>query len=350
MITNLPPQRALRGHLPPRIAPRAAATAEHHAHLAPRLQPRDRWLARMLFEHKVFTSHQIAQLAWPSVRAANLRLLQLYRWRVIDRFQPFVTLGSAPMHYVLDIAGATALAHEDGLDLKNLDYRHDREIGRAYSLRLAHTIGTNGIFTALIAQARHAADSGHLTAWWSETRCARHFGDIVRPDAYGRWHEHDRELEFFLEFDFGTEALSILASKLAGYERLAATTSIITPILVWLPTTRRETGARRALATTLRALDRPHLVPLATTSSELLGLPRALDPTAARWLPIGPPHDPGRLRLIDLTHAWPALPPPSTSATRSASSSRTATTSAAPTGLLPPSPMPPDQPSYRLSK
>jgi Replication-relaxation len=348
VITNPTPQCALRGHLPQRIAPRAAATAEHHAHLAPRLQPRDRWLARMLFEHKVFTSHQIAQLAWPSVRAANLRLLQLYRWRVIDRFQPFVTLGSAPMHYVLDIAGATTLAHEDGLDLKDLDYRHDREIGRAYSLRLAHTTGTNGIFTALIARARHANISGHLTAWWSETRCARHFGDVVRPDAYGRWHEADRELEFFLEFDFGTENLPTLASKLIGYERLATTTSIVTPVLVWLPTTRRETGARRALATALCALDRPHLVPLATTSSDLLDPTRALDPTAARWLPIGAPRDPGRLRLIDLTRAWPTVSPPSASSANSKPSPRTATTT--PSGLLPASPMPPDQPSYGLKK
>ena len=350
MITNPTPQRALRGHLPQRIAPRAAATAEHHAHLAPRLQPRDRWLARMLFEHKVFTSHQIAQLAWPSIRAANLRLLQLYRWRVIDRFQPFVTLGSAPMHYVLDIAGATALAHEDGLDLKDLDYRHDREIGRAYSLRLAHTTGTNGVFTALIARARHAEASGHLTAWWSETRCAHHFGDVVRPDAYGRWHEHDREIDWFLEFDFGTENLRTLATKLTGYERLAATTSIITPILVWLPTARRETGARGALATALRALDRPHLVPLATTSSDLLDPAQALDPTAARWLPIGAPRDPGRLRLIDLARSWPDVSPPSTGSALSAPSSRTPTTTAAPTGLLPPSPMPPDQPSYQLRR
>jgi Replication-relaxation len=349
MITNPTPQRALRGHLPPRIAPRAAATAEHHAHLAQRLQPRDRWLARMLSEHKVFTSHQITQLAWPSIRAANLRLLQLYRWRVIDRFQPFVTLGSAPMHYVLDIAGATALAHEDGLDLTDLDYRHDREIGRAYSLRLAHTTGTNGVFTALIAHARHHPGTT-VTAWWSEARCARHFGDVVRPDAYGRWHEADRELEFFLEFDFGTENLRTLATKLTGYERLAATTSIITPVLVWLPTTRRETGARGALATALRALDRPHLVPLATTSSDFPDPARALDPTAARWLPIGAPRDPGRLRLVDLARSWPGLSTPFAGSASSAPSSRTATAAATPAGLLPPSPMPPDQPPYQLSR
>jgi hypothetical protein len=42
--------------------------------------------------------------------------------RIIDRFQPFVSTGTAPMHYVLDIAGAVALAYENGLDPKRLGY------------------------------------------------------------------------------------------------------------------------------------------------------------------------------------------------------------------------------------
>jgi hypothetical protein len=349
MITNPTPQRTLRGHLPPRATPRAATTAEHHARLAARLQPRDRWLARMLFEHKVLTSHQIAQLAWPSLRAANLRLLQLYRWRVLDRFQPFVTVGSAPMHYILDIAGATTLAHETGIDLAHLGYRHDREAGRAYSLRLAHTIGTNGFFTTLVAHARHTPATSALTAWWSETRCARHFGDIVRPDAYGRWREHGREIEWFLEFDFGTEDLATLAGKLPGYQSLATTTGITTPVLVWLPTTRRETGARRALLSALRTLDRPHSVPVATTSADLTQPPPPRPPPHPRRRPLSTGPDTGRLRLIDLLRAWPHLPPPATQPGTTASP----TPPALPPGphhLTPPPPMPPAQPPYPLRK
>jgi hypothetical protein len=72
------PQRALRGHRPARPSPRVAASADHHAQLAHRLTPRDRWLARMLAEHKVLTTHHITDLAFPTHRAANLRLLQLY--------------------------------------------------------------------------------------------------------------------------------------------------------------------------------------------------------------------------------------------------------------------------------
>ena len=104
------PQRQLRGHRPARPSDRAALTGEHHAYLAAHLTPRDRWLARVLAEHRVLTAGQIAQLAFASTRTANRRLLSLYRWRVVDRFQPYLTSGSAPMHYVLDTAGAAALA------------------------------------------------------------------------------------------------------------------------------------------------------------------------------------------------------------------------------------------------
>ncbi|WP_197288491.1 replication-relaxation family protein [Nocardia sp. NRRL S-836] len=108
--------------------------------LAWRLTPRDKWIARMLWEHKVLTAHQITALTFPSFRSGRMRLRELYPWGVVDRFQPFVTLGTAPMHYdVLAPAGAAVLAAEDGLDIKQLGYRHDRVFDVAHSLRLAHT-------------------------------------------------------------------------------------------------------------------------------------------------------------------------------------------------------------------
>ncbi|MGH3826315.1 MAG: replication-relaxation family protein [Pseudonocardiaceae bacterium] len=346
MITNPTPQRALRGHLPTRPTPRAATTGEHHAALAAHLTPRDRWLARMCFEHRVFTTHQIVQLAYPSLRAANHRVRELYLWRVLDRFQPFLSCGTAPMHYVLDIAGAVALAHEDGLPPKTLGYRHEAAIGLAHSLKLAHTIGVNGFFTTLVAASRQPSAAGQLTAWWSETRCARHFGDLVRPDAYGRWREASREVEFFLEFDFGTEALPILASKLTSYHHLAAATGITTPVLIWLPTARREATARRALADAHSQLDHPQLVPVATSSAEHLSTEPDNTPATSRWLPLPAPdpHRPGRLRLTELTHHWPTTTPGATPTPAPQRGTESTTT------LAPPSPLPPPQPAYRIGK
>lgn len=275
-----------------------------------------------------------------------MRLRELYLWGVVDRFQPFVTVGTAPMHYVLAPAGAAVLAAEDGMDVKDLGYRHDRVFGVAHSLRLAHTVGVNEWFTALVDRARHPrpGEQVELATWWSETRCARHFGDLIKPDGYGRWRCGDLQVEWFLEYDFGTEALAKLAGKLAGYAALAQATGITTPLLVWLPTSRREATARRLLARAWRELDDRRSVPVATAAAELLD-PRATHPSPADevWFPLDPP--PGGTRrwaLSELPDAWPHVPPPVTTG-GDAGPGPDSPHPMAP----PPSPMPPAAPPHR---
>lgn len=318
MSTYPTPQRQLRGHMPSRPTSRLASTGEHQAWLARRLTARDRWLARMLYEHRVLTTHQIAELAWPTVRAANHRLLDLYGWRVIDRFQPFVTTGSAPMHYVLDVAGAVQLAHEDGLDPKSLGYRHQAALGIAHSLQLAHTVGTNGFFTSLVAGS--CGPMRGLTTWWSERRCATYFGDVVRPDGYGRWTEAGAVLEFFLEHDCGTETLDRLTDKVRRYAGLATRTGISTPVLFNFPGSRREANARQAFA----ALADVASVPVITTNAKF---PSSV--AAQRWLPVVSTRS-GRLRIGELALLWPCQ------------ASETAADSS--TRLSPPAPLPPESP------
>lgn len=310
MISNPTQQRSLRGHKAARPTPRAANTADHQAVLAWRLTPRDRWIIRMLHEHRVLTAHQITALAFPSFRSGRMRLRELFQWGVVDRFQPFISSGTAPMHYVLAPAGASVLAAEDGVDVKDLGYRHDRAFAVAHSLRLAHTVGVNEWFTALVDRARHSEPGEYteLGAWWSETRCARHFGDLIKPDAYGRWISLGAEIEFFLEYDLGTEVLAKLAGKLAGYAALAESTGITTPLLVWLPTSRREATARRLLHRAWRELANPHTVPVATAAAELLD-PDAAHPSPADqvWLPLDNHGGEGgaRRELHRLLDAWP---------------------------------------------
>ncbi len=333
MVAYPQPQRALR--IPPRAPGRVVADAALVAFLARHLSPRDRWITRLAHEHRVLTTHQLVEAGWSSRRAANRRLLELYRWRVLDRFQPLVPVGQGqpPAHYVCDIAGASVLAAEDGIELKEVGYRHARAMAIAHSLRLAHTVAVNGFFTALIAQARRPTPPGTLTAWWSETRCLRSFGDLVRPDAYGRWTSARGEIEWFLELDWATEHLNRLALKIGDYGRLAAATRISTPVLFWFPTAGRETNARRALAAALAGLDQPDMVPVATTAATLVPADSQLDPTLPRWLPLTQARG-GRLPLDQLTRAWPRLRPPDPVDGRSGD------TSAGP-GLRPPTPMPP---------
>ncbi|MBB5155903.1 replication-relaxation family protein [Saccharopolyspora phatthalungensis] len=341
MITNPTRQRALRGGLKPaRPTPRVANSIDHQAALAWRLTPRDKWIIRMLHEHRVLTASQITSCAFPSFRSGRQRLRELFQWSVVDRFQPSIVLGTAPMHYVLGPAGAAVLAGEEGLDAKDLGYRRDRAMGISHNQRLAHTVGVNEWFTALIAHARQHPEET-VGTWWSETRCAKHFGDLVRPDAYGRWRHRDAEIEFFLEFDLSTESLPRVAAKLHGYAGLAAATGITTPVLLWLPTARRETAARRLLTRTWRDLDEPHRVPVATAAADLLN-PDTPQPSPAEpvWLPLGAssphPRASARRGLHELLDAWPHVPPPATSPDPAANPA------SSPAMLPPPASMPPN--------
>ncbi|WP_086667534.1 replication-relaxation family protein [Lentzea kentuckyensis] len=339
MISNPTKQRNLRGHRASRPNPRLAVTVDHQAQLAWRLTPRDRWIIRMLHEHRVLTTTQISDLAFTGPRLARQRLRELFQYAVVDRFQPFVTLGTAPMHYVLSPAGAAVLAAEDGLEVKDLGYRQHRAFGIAHSLTLAHTVGVGDWFTALIARSRYDSTTA-LTAWWSETRCARLFGDLVKPDAYGRWRHNDREIEFFLEYDLGTEQLATVAAKLHGYACLAAASGIATPLLVWLPTSRREAAARRLLTRTWHELDHPDQVPVATASAKLLN-PHAPQPSPADpvWLPVHTSGQPTRSALHELLDVWQNLP---RSAPTHVSADSVDSGQAARRTLLPaPPPMPP---------
>src|SRR6266496_6383570 len=78
--------------------------------------------------------------------------------------------------------------------------------------------------------------------------CAHRWGQVVRPDRYGRWRQGDREVGFVLEYDCGTEPLDRLAAKLHGYDELVDATEISTLVLFWLPSSGREASVRQALA------------------------------------------------------------------------------------------------------
>lgn len=321
------PQRRRRAHRPARPTPRLANDADHQAMLAARLTPRDRWLIRVLYEHRVLTSTQITDAAFTIRRLANRRLRELYQWRVLDRFHPYTPHGDVPLHYVIDTAGHAVLTNEDDAQPGQVGYRHAETIGIAHSLQLAHTLGVNGVFTSLIRHARTTANA-ELLAWWSEARCTRHFGDLVRPDAYGRWRDDGRAVEFFLEYDCGTETHARLARKLFDYDQLAAASGIATPVLFVFDTPNREAAARDALAGALRGLEHRAHVPVATTSDT--------DAASAGWLPVAvPAHETSRRTLAGLASAWPSLRPPN-----GAADPHDAPTES-PDRLRPPTPMPP---------
>jgi Replication-relaxation len=264
------------------------SAAERLAALAGQLTGRDRQLCRLLAEHRVLTTPQLVDLVFPSRNAAEHRLTILHRLGVVDRFRPHHTPGSAPYHYLLGPLGAALLAAQHEQDPPQVGYRRDRTLALAHSQRLQHLLGVNGFFTALARTARDHADAA-LEVWWSEQRCAARWGQLVRPDGYGRWREHQQRVDFFLEYDRGSEPVGRLAGKLAGYLELAHASGIATPLLLRLPGSAREAAARRALAGSS--------LPVATASPYPTHTPA--EPV---WLPL---HQPGpRRRLIELRGAW----------------------------------------------
>jgi hypothetical protein len=292
-------------------APRPRIDAVLVAELAARLTDRDRHILTLVHEHRVFTTHQLAAIFFSSAVKARHRLLELHRLAALERFRPWTPNGSNPWHWILGPAGAAILAATRAISVADLGYRRDTAMAISHSATLGHLIGVNQFFTEL-----HTATRTHPGAnltWWPEHRCARLWGDLARPDAYGRWHQPDNaqggdrqdgaQVDFFLEHDTGSEPLARLCDKLDGYAALAEATGITTPVLFHLPSTRRESNFRRLINTPT--------IPVATTTHTYTSTDPD-GPAGPVWLPApdNPTHLRTRLRLIDLGDKWPSTHQP----------------------------------------
>jgi hypothetical protein len=238
----------------------------------------------MLHEHRVFTTPQLADLAWGSPFTASHRLVALRRLGVITRWRPYAATGSTPWHWTIDALGADVIAAEEGVTARELGYRRDTAEAIFASTKLAHQVGVNGLFAALarttrMIEQRGAIPPAGLVEWWPESRCTRAWGHIVRPDGYGRWREHGRSVDFFTEYDTGTETLARVARKLDRYAELARVTGIITPVLIWFPSPRREANFRRGRTPIAGA-------PVATAAHEPDIPQSTADPAGPVWAPL----------------------------------------------------------------
>jgi hypothetical protein len=221
--------------------------ARRLADLAARLTPRDRQLCRLVAEHRVLTSHQLADLAFNHLDTAEDRLRTLTTLEVLDRFRPRRDTGSAPYHYVLGPLGAAVLAAEQGIGVADLGYRRAATLAIAHHRRLPELVRANGFFAALAGHARRHPDA-ELALWWSQRRCQATWGALIRPHGFGRWRQRDAVLDFFLVCDNAVDAPGHLTAALAGYDELArANPRLATITLVWTTTADREAEVRRVL-------------------------------------------------------------------------------------------------------
>jgi Replication-relaxation len=299
-------------HSSARGASTGAASKDEAALLAApaHLTDRDRWLVRLVGEHRVLTTGQLTALGFANLTTARHRLAVLVRLGLLRRFRPHPPIGSAPWHYVLGPVGAALLGTEDRNENKwTPQARTDRQLGLERSPRLSHMTGRNQFFVALAAHARQRG--GELREWLNETRAAAHaLSDLLvapgtwdrlpRPDGAGTWAEQGRQVSFLLEFDTGTEHLPVLAGKLDGYALLASVLAdagqAAPPLLFCFGSPRREQTARQALA----ACRDSAAVRIATTAID----PYLTSPAGPVWLPLSG-HQGRQARLIDLDAALP---------------------------------------------
>jgi len=118
------------------------------------LTDRDRLLGRLLNEHRVLTTSQVADVGLTGDRRARMRLGELYDLAIVDRVRPRAQVGWAPNRWVLGPVGAALVAAERGIETADLDWRkgmlsdlaaqsaprppgrHQRRLHRPHPLRL----------------------------------------------------------------------------------------------------------------------------------------------------------------------------------------------------------------------
>jgi protein involved in plasmid replication-relaxation len=280
--------------VPAGAAPRRADDALA-VQLAAHVTDRDRAICDALYEHRVLTATQLAQLHFTSIERARKRLAVLHQLGVLERFRPHREQGSHPYHYLLDRLGAQLVAAQRGLDQTNLDWARAKTLRLAISAQLAHLIEASGFFTRL-AQALRQTSGARLLEWSGQRRCARRWGDLVRPDGHAHLALPTGRLQIWLEWDRGTEPHARLRDKLDRYEELALALALEPPLLLLFvaPGERRERhiidGLRRAEGVRV----------LATTAGR-----HDADPLAPNWVA---PHAERRVALADLATTTSAAP------------------------------------------
>jgi hypothetical protein len=237
----------LRAGTPSQRRARSPVRRKGLSALHQRLGERDHNICEFLFEHRCLTTHQIQDLFFDSPRSTRQRLYELNEMQLVVRFRPHAARGQGtyPFHYVLGPMGAQLVAARRGLDLRELGYRRELEDQIAYSTRLPHLLDVNTFFSRLAwtCRRRHFGFE-----WHSETRTAKRWGSIVRPDGSGSIRFNGTQLSFFLEMDRGTERPWRLSEKLPRYSEAALLEECPGYLLFCFSNNEAEVSARRALA------------------------------------------------------------------------------------------------------
>ena len=250
-----------------------------------RLTERDRLLCRLLDDHRVLTTAQVADVGFTGERRARMRLAELYALDVLDRFRPqaWGKPGSVPL-------GPRSARRRSRRRRARRRPGRPRLAARAWSTTSppASASPTWSASTASSPPCSARPAPGPAATWRSGGPSGAAPASGARssaPTATASGARTAPRLPFLLEYDNGTERLDRLAAKLDGYAKLAAAAGHPNWVLFTFPGPRREAEARRVLA--------HPTVPVATTARA----PGAT-PDGTVWLPVTSTGH--RLRLAQL--------------------------------------------------
>jgi hypothetical protein len=271
--------------------------------LARELDARERAILLAMYEHKVLVTQHLKAMFFGSPRRAQDRLRHLVRRGLIDTWYPPQPrgMGKASGHHTLTESGARVVASLFGVARSELRYevRDDRD--REQDAYLAHRIGVNEFFCALIEAGRQ--NDAHGLAKWVPERTVRTADGWIRPDGYGVYLHPGGALDFYLEYDRGTETTRQLANKLAGYIGMARDWTEQEPVhfpcvLIVVPNRKRERVVAAAFADALarfKRADKLAALPFYVANEETLSQSGVLGKVWA-----SPPKLGHRLNIIEL--------------------------------------------------
>ncbi|MDQ3662821.1 MAG: replication-relaxation family protein [Actinomycetota bacterium] len=195
----------------------ARALKEQADELTRRLDARERAVLLAIYQYKVLVTEHLKAMFFGSLRRAQDRLRNLAQRGLIDAWYPPLPrgMGKASGHHTLTESGALVVASLLGIVRSELRYVVRDEEDREQDSYLAHRLGVNEFFCALIEAGRQ--NDGHGLAKWVPERTVRTGNGWIRPDGYGVYLHRGGALDFYLEYDRGTETTRQLANKLAGY-------------------------------------------------------------------------------------------------------------------------------------
>ena len=244
------------------------------------LDARERAVLVAIYEHKVLLTEHLKAMFFGSLRRAQDRLRHLARRGVIETWYPPQPrgMGKASGHHTLTESGAQVVASLLGIARSELRYVVRDEEDREQDSYLAHRLGVNEFFCALIEAGRR--NDGHGLAKWVPERTVKTSDGWIRPDGYGVYLHPGGALDFYLEYDRGTETTRQLADKLASYIGVARDwteqgAEHFPCVLIVVPNPRRERVVVAAFADALprfkrkdKLADLPFFVANAETLSQ----------------------------------------------------------------------------------